>query len=100
MLFSLLTDEQVLALLAEQPRMLSVPGVALVLPEFVSSKSTEVAVVATVYPGNHQEIARLPIKVAGLPVVVKVVERGTRRVLEVIDPRKNGGAWPRIGHSA
>ncbi len=99
MLFSLLTDEQVLALLAEQQRMLSVPGVALVLPEFISPKSTEVAVVATVYAGNHQEISRLPLTVAGLPVVVKVEERGTRRVLEIIDPRKNGGAWPRTNHN-
>lgn len=100
MLFSLLTDEQVLALLAEQPKMLRVPGVALVLPEFISPKSAEVAVVATVYSGNHHGISKLPSTVAGLPVVVKVEERGTRRVLEIIDPRKNGGAWPRASHSS
>ena len=92
--FSLLTDEQILGLLAEQPKMLSVPGVALVLAEFVDWRSIEVAVVATVYADSYHEIWRLPTTVAGLPVIVKLEERGTRRVREVIDPRKNGG-WPR-----
>ena len=92
--FSTLTDEQILALLSEQPKMMCVPGVALVSVEFVDSRGTEVAIVVTVYTGNSQGISRLPLTVAGLPVIVKVDDLHSGRLVEVIDPRKNGGAWP------
>lgn len=96
--YSILTDEQILALLAEQPKIMCVPGVALVSVEFVDSISTEVAVVVTVYAGKCQGVSRLPVTVGGLPVIVKVEDRHTRRVVDVIDPRKNGGAWPSANH--
>ncbi len=96
--FSALTDEQIMALLAEQPKMLSVPGVALVSVEFVDPSSAEIAVVATVYTGNRQEISRLPVTLAGLPVIVKMEDRCSRRVVEIIDPRNSGGTWPRANH--
>jgi hypothetical protein len=96
--FLRLTDEQILELLAEQPKMLSVPGVALVLVEFLDPLWTEAAVVATVYTGDGQEMSRLPVTVAGLPVIVKVADPDTMRVVEVIDPRRNGGAWPSSNH--
>lgn len=96
---SRLTNEQVLALLVEQPKMLSVPGVALVLVDFIDWRGSEVAVIATVYAGNGQGISQLPVTVAGLPVIVKVEDRYSGRVIEVIDPRKHGGAWPRTNHA-
>ena len=92
--YSLLTDEQILALLAEQPKMICVPGVALVLVEYLDSRTAEIALVATVFPGNHQEIRQLPTSVAGIPVIVKIEDRRTGQVVEIIDPRNNGGAWP------
>lgn len=92
--FSLLRDEQILELLTEQKRLLGVPGVALALIEFLGSNSTEIAVVVTVYERDQLELPRLPLTVAGLPVIVKVEEKRTRRVVETIDPRKNGGSWP------
>lgn len=92
---SILTKEHILELLAEQPGMLRVPGVALVWLEFSDSKRTELAVAATVYAGEGHGIWRLPVSVAGLPAIVKVQDRHTGRVVEVIDPRKNGAAWPR-----
>ncbi len=96
--YSLLTNEQILALLAEQPKMMSVPGVALVLVEFVDLRGTGIAVVVTVFAGESHEISRLPLEVAGLPVIVKVEDRHTGRVVETIDPRKNGGEWPNSNH--
>ncbi len=96
--FSLLTDEQILELLAEQLKMLSVPGVTQVWVEFLDSRKTEVVVVASVYAGEGQEISQLPMRVAGLPVIVKVEDPRTRRVVEVIDPRANDGAWPGSNH--
>ena len=54
--------------------------------------------VVTVYTGNAQEISRLPVAVAGLPVIVKVEDRRTGQVVEIIDPRKNGGVWPHTDH--
>ncbi len=96
--FSILTDEQILELLAEQPKMERVPGVTLVWVEFTDSRRTQAAVVAFVYAGEEQEIRQLPVTVAGLPVIVKVEEPYTMRVVEIIDPRKNGGAWPRTNH--
>ena len=96
--FAILTDEQILELLAEQPKMESVPGVALVRVEFIDSKGTEVAVVASFYTGECRGISQLPVTVAGLPVIVKVEDPHTMRVVETIDPRKNGGAWPRTNH--
>ena len=96
--FSILTDEQILELLAEQPKMQRVPGVALVWVDFVDSTRTQVAVVAHIYAGDGRQISRLPVTVAGLPVIVKVEDPHTMRVVETIDPRKNGGAWPRTNH--
>ncbi len=96
--FTLLTDEQIVELLGEQLKMLSIPGVTQVWVEFLDSRKTEVAVVASVYAGEGQGISQLPVRVAGLPVIVKVEDPRTRRVVEVIDPRTNGGAWPPTNH--
>lgn len=93
--YSRLSVEQIQELLAEHPRMLNVPGVTLVMADFIGNGKMEVAVVATVYAGSHHEIWHLPVTVAGLPVVVKVEDRRTGRVLNIIDPRENNGVWPR-----
>ena len=78
--------------------MMAVPGVALVWVDFLDLRGTQAAVVVTVYTGNSQEISRLPVAVAGLPVIVKVEDRRTGQVVEIIDPRKNGGDWPATDH--
>src|SRR5512133_65084 len=97
--YSILSDEQILAVLAERQKMLSVRGVALVRVEFLDSARTEAGVVVTVYAGKHQEMGLLPMGVAGVPVIVEVEDRRTMRVVEVIDPRKHGGQWPSTNHN-
>jgi hypothetical protein len=96
--FLALSTDQILELLAEQPKLLGVPGVALVWVDFVDPQRSEIAVVASVYAGHGQDMARLPVTVAGLPVIVRVVDPDTMRVVEIIDPRKSGGAWPSTNH--
>ncbi len=96
--FSMLTDEQVMALMDAHPKMMRVPGVVLVLVDFIGPGKTDVAVVATVYSGNHHDLSQLPVSIAGLPVVVEVEDRHTGLVVEVIDPRQNEGEWPRTNH--
>ncbi len=93
--FSILTDEQILELLAEQPKMERVPGVALVWADFIGSGRAQVAIVVSVYAGDGHGISQLPVTVAGLPVVVQVENPQTMQVVEIVDPRQNGGAWPR-----
>lgn len=96
--FSSLTDEQIMELLAEQPRIMSVPGVVLLWVDYVDSERTEIGVVASVYAGETGSIDQLPLEIAGLPVVVKVEDPQTMRVVEIIDPRENGGTWPDGNH--
>jgi hypothetical protein len=98
--FSILSNEQIQELLAEQPRLMSVPGVALVWVDFLDPRRTQVGVVVTVYSGNSHGIPRLPVSVAGLPVIVKVEDHRTSQLMEIIDPRRNGGAWPALEASA
>ncbi len=93
--YSRLTDEELLGLLAALPKMESVPGVALVWVDFLDPKKTQPGVIVSVYSGDGHELSRLPVTVAGLPVIVKVEDPRTMRVVEIIDPRKNGGAWPK-----
>jgi hypothetical protein len=96
--FMALTTDQVLELLAQQPKLRAVPGVALVWVDFVGPGRTDLAVVASVYAGQSHDVSQLPVRVAQLPVIVNVVDPDTMRVVEVIDPRRSGGAWPPTNH--
>ena len=92
--FSKLTDEQIVALLSEKSRIESIPGVMLFWVDFIDAQRTESGIVVYVDARKREGITQLPVNVAGVPLVVKVEDRTVMKVVETIDPREHGGAWP------
>ncbi len=92
--FTRLTNEQIHALLKAKPMIESVRGVMLFWVDLIGPGKSEPAIVAYVDSRKLEEIDRLPSSVAGVPVVVRVEDWRTMRVIETIDPRDHGGVWP------
>lgn len=92
--FSRLTDVQILALLRERQTIESVPGVTLFWVDLIGPRRKEPAIVIHFDFRKLEEISRLPVSIAGVPVVLKLEDRVTSKVLETIDPRDHGGVWP------
>ncbi len=92
--FTRLTNEQILTLLKEKPTIEGVRGVMLFWVDLIGPKRSEPAIVAYVDSRKLGEIDKLPLSIAGVPVVVRVEDLRTMKVIETIDPRDHGGAWP------
>lgn len=91
--FSRLSNEQILALLREKPRIERVPGVTLVWVDDVGPGGSETAIAVYVDARQRDNIGELPTVVAGVPVLVRIEDRRSLRILETIDPRENGDSW-------
>jgi hypothetical protein len=82
--FSKLSDEQILAVLAEQPRLLRIPGVRTVWVDYVDRYRTVPGLVVTVDATRREAVRGLPAAIAGLPVVVNVEDLQTMTLVETI----------------
>ena len=91
--FSRLSNEQILALLREKPMIERVPGVTLVWVDDAGPDGSETTIAVYVDSRHRGSVCALPTVVAGVPVVARIEDRRSLRILETIDPRENGGLW-------
>ncbi len=98
--FEKLTDEQILAILTEKPSIERVPGVTLFWVDLVGPLRAEPALVVFLDARHRAAMRQLPVSIAGVPVIVKIEDRKEMIVLETVDPRDNGGAWPNFDSSS
>ncbi len=92
--FSRLSDQQILALPREMARIGAVPGVITFWVDLVGPWRNETAIIVHVDDRDRRRIAQLPVDVEGVPVIARLEDRSTGKVIETIDPREHGGGWP------
>ncbi|HEX9016623.1 MAG TPA: hypothetical protein VF960_11595 [Chloroflexota bacterium] len=91
--FSRLSNEQILTLLREKPDIERVPGVTLVWVDDVGPSGDETVVAVYLDSRWREHVDLLPISIAGVPVIARIEDRRTMKIIETIDPRRQGGSW-------